>query len=201
MRSLCSVMVLMSALLVRPALAQLAGIQEGKPLPAVSATAASGRWQERAPFDPATYGKTRGVCPTNSPEAKLVLYTTSLDEAFFALARRVDRYVGEHPELAWSLVEVTEVKGAQQGGYTADELTVRLKEIQDLAQKQGIQHLSFLITAPGRPASPVVTIAHTRAVPKGNGFPIADRVVVLPLTTPLAPLESYLMSLNNTPRF
>lgn len=152
--------------------------QKGKRLPPVSATAASGRWLERAPFDPATYGKERGVSPATTSEPKIVLYTASLDEDFFKIASAVDTYVGQNPKLGWSFVQVQDAKGAQFGGYSAEELRVRLDEIQRQAQQHGIRHLSFLVAAPGSKAkepSKTVVLAFVRPV-NTKSFPVIEWV-------------------------
>lgn len=155
---------LASVCLVAPAHAQISDIVEGRSLPVISATAATGRWLERAAFNPETYGKTRGVSPATSREPKVVLYTTTLSEDFFKIALAVDKFVGEHPELAWSFVQVSDPRGAQLGGYTPEELAARLAQIKELVQQHGIQHLSFLVAAPGRAPEnpPTVTLAHVR---------------------------------------
>ena len=135
-----------------------------KPLPPITATAASGPWLERAALQPATYGKVRGVSPASSPEPLIVLFTPTLSESFFQLATAVDAVVEKHPELKWSFVQVLDTKGAQYGGYTATELATRLAEIKALADKHGIKHLSFLVAAPpARPGDTTITLASTKA--------------------------------------
>ena len=166
----------------RPACAQSGTVQEGKRLPVISATAASGVWLQRAAFDRTTYGKVRGVCPGASPEPKIAIYTGTLSKEFFNIAVAVDNYLADHPELAWSFVQVQDKKGAQAGGYTADELSARLDEIKSLAQQNGIKHLSFLIAAPGSndpEASKNVLMAHVK--PANQGFPTVDWVSETPI--------------------
>ena len=148
-----------------PAFAQPPNVQINKRLPVISATAASGRWREQAAFDPATYGKVRGVSPATSPETKVVLYTDELSDDFFKIAQAVDDAVAGQPEADWSFVQVTDAKGAQYGGYTASEASARLAQIQTVAKKHGIKNLSFLLAAPGsHTAQPrkIVVIAHTQ---------------------------------------
>ncbi|MBB6052771.1 hypothetical protein [Armatimonas rosea] len=142
---------------------QQRAIEVGKALPVTSATAATGPWLERAPLNPATYGQTRGVSPATSPEAKIVLYTPTLSEDFFKLARRVDSLIEKHPELKWSFVQVSDPKGAQRGGYTADELKTRLAELKTLAESHELKHLSLVVAAPAaRPGSSTITLAFTK---------------------------------------
>lgn len=125
------------------------GIQVGRPPIVTSATAACGRWVEKAPLDPETYGKTRGVSPATGREPKILIYTRTLDDDFFRLARVVDSLIARNPGLEWSLVQVIDEKGAQNGSYTAEELAQRLGVIRQLAGEHGVTHLSFLVSAPG----------------------------------------------------
>ena len=162
-------------------------VQQGKRLYPVSATAATGRWLERAAFEPSTYGKVRGVSPSASKEAKVVLYTNVLSDDFFKIAVAVDNYIAGKPELAWSFVQVEEAHGAQAGGYTESELRARIAEIKTLVEKHGIKHLSFVISAGGgaMPTPEVsVVLAHVRLPRPADGpagkmgsFPIVDWVI------------------------
>jgi hypothetical protein len=121
-------------------------VQVGKSLYPAAATAASGRWLERAALNPATYGKVRGVSPVVSPEPKVVLYTASLDEEFFRVAAAVDRYVGQNPRLAWSLVQVQDVRGPDDGPVTVEAMRTRLEEVRALARRHRIRNLSFVVS-------------------------------------------------------
>lgn len=191
---------LLIALCYSTAFAQSGAVQEGKRLPVISATAASGVWLQRAAFDRATYGKVRGVCPGASREPKIVIYTNTLSKEFFKIAIAVDNYIANHQELEWSFVQVQDQKGAQAGGYTAEELSARLDEVKRLAQQNGIKHLSFLIAAPGSnntETSKNVTLAHVR--PMDQEFPTVDWLV----ETPIAELQgfrlsNYILSLDRT---
>lgn len=167
-----------SLCVMAPAHAQVSDIVEGRSLPVISATAATGRWLERAAFNPETFGKTRGVSPATSREPKVVLYTSALSEDFFKIAAAVDKFVGEHPELAWSFVQVSDPRGAQLGGYTPEELTARLAQIKEIVAQHGIQHLSFLVAAPGRAPEnpPTVTLAHVRPT-ETKAHPVVDWTV------------------------
>ncbi len=113
-----------------------------------SATPATGKWAAEHPFDARTYGLNRGVSPATSHDSKIVLYTRILDKGFFRLARRLDKFLAKHPELEWSFVQVLDEKGAQRGGYTANELQTRLSEVRELVAQAKIKHLSFTISAP-----------------------------------------------------
>jgi hypothetical protein len=157
-----------SALVLLCVTGQQRPLEVSKPLPTISATAASGRWLERAALNPATYGRVSGVSPASTTEAKVVLYTATLSEDFFRLAQGVDRLLEKHPELAWSFVQLSDPKGAQYGGYTADELQTRLNEIKTLVEKHKIKHLSFLISAPpARPGDTTVTLAFSEQTTVG----------------------------------
>ena len=171
---------------INPAKNDIRFIQVGHRLPVLSATAACGKWLERDRLDPATYGKTRGVAPAISPEPKIVLYTSDLSEDFFKIAQAVDAYVAQHPDLAWSFVQVKDPKGAQNGGYTAGELKVRLAEIRTLAAKHGIKHLSFVVSAPGSHSAvpdTTVVIAHTRLSDRAGASSVVDWFVSQPAAT------------------
>lgn len=141
---------------------------------------------ERARLNPATYGRVSGVSPAVSPEPKIILYTDLLGEGFWRTAVAVDRYVGKNPKLAWSFVQVRDVKGAQRGGYTADELRARIAEIAELTRKRGIRHLLFVIAAPGRgeaEPSDAVTLAYTSAKGKSDPFPTVSWVTQIPASS------------------
>ena len=176
------VAILLTMVCYRTACAQSEMVKEGKPLPVISATAASGMWLQRAAFDSNTYGKVRGVSPATSEEPKIVLYTTTLSKEFFNIALAVDNYLADHPELEWSFVQVQDQKGAQAGGYTAEELRTRLDQIQGLVKQNGIKHLSFLVAAPGSNSAEAdtnVIVAHVR--PLAPGPPVADWVANTPI--------------------
>lgn len=120
----------------------------GDPAFVGTATSASGLWAKRYPFDPATFGKTRGNvpgAPTSDPT--IVIYTTSLSPAFLKLARRVDTFVGEHPELRSSGIYLLEEKGAQAGGYTVAELSQRITRLKEIATENKLGQLSTAIAA------------------------------------------------------
>ncbi|MFO0959678.1 MAG: hypothetical protein U0800_19955 [Isosphaeraceae bacterium] len=123
-------------------------IQVGSRAPVTSATAACGPWLKRCPLDAESYGKVRGVSPATSPDAKLLIYARKLDGNFFRLAKAIDAVVADNPRLEWSFVQVLDERGAQRGGYSAEELERRLAEIRDLAKEHGIEHLSFVVSAP-----------------------------------------------------
>ncbi|WP_309718575.1 hypothetical protein [Armatimonas sp.] len=89
-----------------------------------------------------------------------MVYTPTLSEDFFTLAREVDQLIEKHPTLEWSFVQVSDPKGAQYGGYTAEELKTRLDEINALVKKHKLKHLSFLVSAPpARAGDTTVTLA------------------------------------------
>lgn len=187
--------------LLGTASAQPQALQAGKPIPVMSATAASGRWLERAALEPETYGKVRGVSPGTSSEPKIVLYTPVLNAEFFKIAATVDNYIANRPELAWSYVMVTDAKGAQRGGYTATELRARLDEIKVLAARHGIRHLSFLVSAPGNKTTKpkktaVIAYSHKAATPEKH--PIVSWLTEIPLDTPSKFMPSQLVSSLDT---
>ena len=124
-------------------------IQVGKPLFVSSATAVCGPLEKKYPFDPATYGKSRGYSPTTSGDSKIVIYTRSLDKDFFRLASALDAMAVKQAKLPPVLVIVIDAKGAQNGGYSVEEVKARREEIRHLAQQNKLEHLSFFLSAPG----------------------------------------------------
>ncbi len=120
----------------------------GKPLLVVVTAGICGPLEKEAPFDPKTYGTIRGFNPAGSKETKIILYTHVLDERFFRLASAIDKMVAKTPKLARSQVIVIDDKGAQRGGYTAEEVEKRRQAIRQLAASHNINHLSFFIAAP-----------------------------------------------------
>ena len=124
-------------------------VSVGKDFPLSVASPASGRWAEKHPFRPETYGKIRGYNPIGSEDPKIVLCTLSLDKDFFRLAAAVDAFLAKHKGLECSVIQVADIKGAQQGGYTLEEASRRIEELRKLARQYKIEHLSFaLSTAP-----------------------------------------------------
>jgi len=118
------------------------------------ATAASGAWADQYPFDPETYGKTRGHVPAASQSTPtIVFYCRSLDPRFMELASRVDTLIAPRPELRSSGVYLFDAKGAQAGDYTAAELVERIKQIRELADKHKLKTLSIAIAANNAPQS------------------------------------------------
>lgn len=146
-RIICALLLLCAA---RPVAAQQP-VSSGKPLFVSAATIACGPLEAKYPFDPSTYGTVRGYSPATTPDEKIVLFTRTLDTAFFQLASAVDTIVAENPGLAGSLVIVLDEPGAQRGGYSLDALQARRTAIRTLAAQNRIKNLSFFISAP--PAS------------------------------------------------
>ncbi len=69
------------------------------------------------------------------------------------LAARVDALVARRPELKSSGVYLFDTQGAQQGGYTSEELIQRIKEIQEISDKHKLNVLSIAIAANSSPKS------------------------------------------------
>lgn len=129
------------------------GIEVGKrPFLSVATVCACGPLEADYPFDPLTYGKVRGYAPVNTSNPPLVLYTRVLNPEFFRLAVALDALVAKNPRWSNSLVMVMDDKGAQYGGYTADEVVQRRESIRQLAKSNNITHLSFFLTAVGAKA-------------------------------------------------
>jgi hypothetical protein len=130
-----------------------AGIEVGKrPFLSVATVCVCGPLEADYPFDPLTYGKVRGYAPVNTSKPPLVLYTRDLNEKFFRLATALDALAAKSPHWSNSLVMVMDEKGAQYGGYTAEEVVQRRERIRQLAKSHNITHLSFFLTAVGAKA-------------------------------------------------
>jgi len=161
-------------------------VRVGQPLPVCSASAASGALALSEPFNAKTFGTVRGYSPATEPGSKIVIYARSLDRGFFQLAGAVDALVAKRPELAKSFVQVIDAKGAQRGGYTADEVTARLTEIRQLAIRNRVTHLSFALSAPGANSissrlgingETGVLVTAVVAGPEAHSHPVVDWLV------------------------
>ncbi len=127
---------------------QVERVTLGKQFPLCVATAATGKWAKECPFNPAMFGKIRGYNVLGRKSPQVVIGTLSLDSHFLRLAKAVDDFVGRHKELEWSAIQVGDTKGAQIGGYTADEIVQRMKELQNIARQNKLKHLSFVLSSP-----------------------------------------------------
>lgn len=132
-----------------PRATAMTGMEIGRPPFLVVATAMCGPLEPKEPFDPKTFGQVRGTPPIRAYHPPLVLFTTALTPEFFRLATALDALIAADPTWSNSLVVVSEEKGAQVGGYTADEILERRKSISRLAEQNHITHLSFFLTAQG----------------------------------------------------
>jgi hypothetical protein len=126
----------------------------GKPAPLIVATSATGPWAAKYPFDPGTYGLVRGHSPgTASKGANILVYARALNGPVLALVSRLDSLVADNPRLGTPFVHLYDVKGAQRGGYTADELRARIAELQELAVANKLTHVSTgIASSPGSAA-------------------------------------------------
>lgn len=123
--------------------------------PLIVATPATGSAAKEIPFDAQKFGKVRGTSPgTATKMACIMVYTTKLDERCIALIRKLDAVAGES-KLEGSFVHVFDEKGAQVGGYTADEITARIKELEKVATDNKLKHISLGIAASPSAASQV----------------------------------------------
>jgi hypothetical protein len=117
------------------------------------ATAASGSWAQWFPFNPQTFGTSSGQSPASARSRLVLIYTRALDAKFLDLAGSIDALVEPHQELEGSGIYLFDKKGAQRGGYTADELTQRIQQIQEIAQAAKLKGLSIAIAANNSPAT------------------------------------------------
>jgi hypothetical protein len=120
----------------------------GKRAPVSVTTPASGPWAAKYPFNPQQFGLIRGFSPGTAAKTDCILiYTRSLSPAVLSLAKRIEAIISETPSLESSFVHLFDEKGAQRGGYTADEVVARIGEIQTLANKHQLTRLSIGIAA------------------------------------------------------
>ena len=116
----------------------------GKPTPLVVATTATGPHATRFPFNSQTYGKVSGFAPaTRAAKPCIVIYGKNLNDYTLAIAFMIDRITQSHPEMDAAYFYLFDAKGAQRGGYTADELAARLHlplaELESVAESLGGQ--------------------------------------------------------------
>lgn len=120
----------------------------GKGAPVCVTTPASGPWAAKYPFDPEKFGLIRGFSPGTSAKTDcIMIYTRTLSPAVLSLATRIEGILSEAPGLESSYVHVFDGKGAQPGGYTADEVITRIAGIQALANEHQLNRLSIGIAA------------------------------------------------------
>jgi len=120
----------------------------GKRAPVSVTTPATGPWAAKYPFVPEKFGLTRGFSPGTSAKTDCILiYTRTLSPEFLSLAKRIEAIITEVPRLESSFVHLFDEKGAQEGGYTADEVVTRIAAIQELANMHQISRLSIGIAA------------------------------------------------------
>lgn len=123
-------------------------LQLGQRPPIVVATAATGPEAKKHPFDAKTYGLTRGFVPSITlPKPNLVVYTRTLDSRFASLAARLDVLAGKSEAMGGPFVNVFDAKGAQRGGYTAEEAGARLAQLESYARAEGWKSLSIGLAA------------------------------------------------------
>lgn len=119
-----------------------------KTAPLVVALPVCGPEEEKTPFNIANYGKVRGFNPISDMKAKgVVLLTRKLDEGFFRFAAAVEGLVASQAKSCQCIVIVIDEKGAQVGGYTAQEFETRRAEVGKLAKTHKLNHLSFYIAS------------------------------------------------------
>ncbi len=124
------------------------GVEVGKAPVTIAATIVCGPLEKDYFFDLRTYGKVSGDAPIRASHPPFVLYTSALTPGFFRLAAALDALVAGDKTWANSLVMVSDEKGAQQGGYSAEELGQRRATLRQLVLRNHISHLSFFLSAP-----------------------------------------------------
>ncbi|MFT3883267.1 MAG: hypothetical protein QM703_26890 [Gemmatales bacterium] len=116
--------------------------------PLLVATTATGPHAKQYPFRPETYGKTSGHSPTtNMSKACILIYTRQLNSATLPLASAINEFTLKHFSLDPAYLLLFDVKGAQRGGYTVEEMTARIKELEEISQKNKLTGVSIGIAA------------------------------------------------------
>ena len=120
----------------------------GSSPPLVVATTATGPHATRFPFDPKTYGLVRGYAPSNQVSKPcIVLYARHLNDSTRTIVAKVDAFSATHPTMDAAYLHLFDEKGAQRGGYTAEELTTRIKELDTIAKSQNWKATSIGVAA------------------------------------------------------
>jgi hypothetical protein len=120
----------------------------GKRAPVSVTTPASGPWAAKYPFDPQKFGLIKGFSPGTAAKTDgIMIYTRALSPVVLSLATRVEGIISENPRLESSFVHLFDEKGAQLGGYNAEEVVARIAEIQALANEHQLNRLSIGIAA------------------------------------------------------
>jgi hypothetical protein len=131
----------------------------GKRAPVHVSTPAFGPWAKKHPFDPDKFGQLRGSSPsTSSKSSVIVLYTTTLSKEMMLAVRKIDAILekehetinGSEPSID-AYIHFLDSKGAQLGGYTAEELSDRIARIQEIAAENDLSHVSIGIAANASP--------------------------------------------------
>jgi hypothetical protein len=122
----------------------------GKKAPVSVSTPATGFWAEKYPFDSSAFGKVRGHCPAASMSGSgIMVYARQLNPQVLAALERINESLASHSDMTQSYVNLFDSKGAQFGGYTADEVSARIAELQKIAADHKLTHLSIGIAANG----------------------------------------------------
>jgi hypothetical protein len=145
-------------------------------------TPATGLWADEHPFDPKTFGTIRGFSPaTGAKNAIVMVYVRSLNENTLNLLQAIDAVISTQEDLKWSYVQIFDEKGAQVGGYTADEILARIAGLKQIADDQKIKSLSLGLAANGLPKSAEqvglnndndIVVAFLRKPPKPKSAPV-----------------------------
>ena len=137
----------------------------GKALPLVVSTPATGAWNAKHPFDPTTFGKVRGHAPANQI-SQLAIFIDGIDATVWKLLKQIELLVAESNK-EQCYVTLFDVRGAQVGGYQADELANRIAELQKLAKENQVERISLGIAAnnsPGNKAKAGLDASHNFSI-------------------------------------
>lgn len=126
----------------------------GERAPLSVTTPATGIWAAEYPFDPQKLGTIRGFSPaTGAKKSIVMIYVRSLNANTIDLLRSIDGLISTREELNCSYVQIFDEKGAQVGGYTADEILARITELKKISDEQNLKSLSLGLAANGSPES------------------------------------------------
>lgn len=121
---------------------------QGKRPPITVVTPASGPFAEQHPFQKESFGKTRGFCPANGAKGNAVMvYLRTLSPKNIAWLQRIEAAMESQPKWNETFVHVFDAKGAQVGGYSADELETRIAELRTIANQEKWERISVGVTA------------------------------------------------------
>ncbi|HQR09067.1 MAG TPA: hypothetical protein PLN21_19755 [Gemmatales bacterium] len=77
----------------------------------------------------------------------ILIYTRQLNSSTLSIASAINDFTLKHFSLDPAYLLLFDVKGAQRGGYTVEEITSRIKELEEISQKNKLKAVSIGIAA------------------------------------------------------